>query len=160
MNLLCKKIRASFYLYIAWAVSLAAFLGTFIYSEILNLPPCDLCWYQRVAMYPLTVILFVGLVLSDRRVFYYSMPFSLIGFFVATYHVLLQVGIVPEVSCSINESCATISYQLFGFMTIPMQAMLGFLIISLAMIMFFKCSENYTGRGSSISNDKEKTKKG
>ena len=117
-------------------------LGTFVYSELLNLPPCDLCWFQRVAMYPLVVILFVGILLSDRRVFYYAMPFSLVGFFIATYHVLLQLGVVPEVTCRINETCATVSFSLFGFLTIPMQAMLGFLVISLAIILFFKCSES------------------
>ena len=73
------QTQASLWLYAAWLVSLAATLGALFIGEVLGQTPCVLCWYQRIAMFPLVWILGVACLTSDRRVGYYALPLALIG---------------------------------------------------------------------------------
>jgi len=72
------------------AAAWTATLGSLYLSEILKFVPCTLCWYQRILMYPLAIILLVGLLRRDKGVFLYALPFSIMGIGVSTYHYLLQ----------------------------------------------------------------------
>ena len=73
----------------AWIVSLLATMGSLFFSEVMALPPSVLCWYQRICMYPLAVVITVGLAARDRGVARYAWPLTLVGLAIAAYHNLL-----------------------------------------------------------------------
>jgi disulfide bond formation protein DsbB len=102
-------------------------------------------------MYPLLVILTVGIARKDKDVVYYVLPLSITGIVVALYQVLLERGIVPEVNvCSVGVPCNTIYINLFGFITIPFLSLIAFLIITLGMVVY---NEN-----SKVKDQKSKVK--
>lgn len=126
------------YLVLAWTGSIVGTLGSLYFSEIAHYPPCVLCWYQRIVMYPLVVILAVGIVNRDRLVYRYALPLSLTGLGIALYHNLLYYNILPEAAapCVAGVSCTTKFIEWFGFLTIPLLAGLGFLGITILLLLF------------------------
>lgn len=114
----------------AFAVALTCTLGSLYLSEIARFPPCDLCWYQRIAMYPLTVLLGVAAVRRDASVKWYVVPVASIGLAVSIYHYLLER--FPDSvasSCSADVPCTTVWIWKFGFLSIPAMAGIGFLLV-------------------------------
>ena len=124
---------------IALLTAWTATLGSLYLSEVLHFIPCSLCWYQRILMYPLAIILLVGLIRRDRGIFYYVLPFSIIGIFISSYHYLLQKTDIFTSSavCDTGIPCTTTWINLFGFVTIPFMALTAFLIISVMGALFF-----------------------
>lgn len=108
-------------LYIALIQAIAATLGSLYFSEIAHFPPCVLCWYQRVCIYPMVVILLVGILRKDRLVHLYVLPLAIIGWIIAVFHNLLYYNIIPEAAapCVAGISCTTKFIEWFGFVTIP-----------------------------------------
>jgi disulfide bond formation protein DsbB len=127
-------------LYIAWAQALIATLGSLYFSEIRHFTPCVLCWYQRILMYPLVLIIAVGILKKDKQVYQYVFPLSLIGFGIAFYHVLLQNGILPEsiAPCVLGASCIQKHVGYFGFITIPLLSLTAFAVINICMYVYKK----------------------
>lgn len=125
-------------LYIAWIQSLLAMLGSLYFSEIRKFPPCILCWYQRIFMYPLTLIIAIGILRKDKNLPYYVLPLSIIGTVIAFYHNLLYFNIIPEslAPCVAGVSCTTKFIEFFGFITIPFLSLCAFLLIDTTMILF------------------------
>lgn len=121
---------------LAWAVATTSTLGSLYLSEVAKFPPCILCWYQRIAMYPLVVILAVASVRRDRSVKWYVVPLALVGLGISIYHYLIER--FPEsVSsvCSTEVPCSTVWVWEFGFLSIPAMAGLGFaLVITLVLL--------------------------
>jgi len=120
----------------AWLIASASALGALFFSEIMRLPPCALCWYQRVFMFPLVVILPIGLFPFDRRVVRYALPLAALGWLVAVFHMLLIAGFVPEKlePCSQGLSCSESGIEWFGFVTIPLLSVVAFsLLIALLL---------------------------
>ena len=115
-------------LFICWVLVAAATLGSLFFSEVMELPPCSQCWVQRIFMFPLAIILLVGLFPLDRQVVRYALPLAAIGGAVALYHLLLQVGIIPESAapCRQGVSCSEAQLEIFGFVSIPMLSLLVF----------------------------------
>ena len=111
-----------------WLVVTAATLGSLFFSEVMELPPCSLCWWQRLFMFPLPIVVGAGLFPFDRNVVRYALPLATIGGIVAVYHTLLQLGIVPESAapCRQGVSCSEAQVTLLGFLSIPMLATLAF----------------------------------
>lgn len=130
-------------LYGAWSAALLSMVGSLYFSNVMNLPPCVLCWYQRIAMYPLVVILAVGIVKKDRNVSLYALPLAIIGFIIAIYHNLLYYNILPEsiAPCTAGISCTTKLIKVFGFIDIPMLSLLGFAFIVVLLIISHKSKE-------------------
>jgi len=124
--------------YAAWVVALVATVGSLFFSEVMLLPPCVLCWYQRIAMYPLVLILGVGIILGDRRVKFYALPVSLAGLVVAVYHNLLYYGILPEsiAPCTQGISCTSVQLEWLGFITIPLMSLTAFVLITLSLLFY------------------------
>ena len=87
----CKYITKDNVMYGALLISLAAVLGSLYFSEVLKLPPCTLCWYQRVFIYPLPLILTAGILNKDYKVYNYVFPLTILGLLLSIYHVLLQL---------------------------------------------------------------------
>jgi len=112
----------------AWLLATTATLGSLFFSEVMGIAPCVLCWWQRIFMYPLVVVLLVGLLHTDRSVIRYALPLAVTGWLVALYHLLVYTGFVPEglQPCGDGPSCAEVSLNLFGFVTIPLLSLAGF----------------------------------
>lgn len=123
---------------LAWVQALVATCGSLYFSEVMKLTPCVLCWYQRIAMYPLVIVLGVGLLLRERRIQFYALPLSLIGLAVAIYHNLLYFDILPESiqACTAGISCVTRQIEWFGFITIPLMSLVAFCVINAALIAY------------------------
>lgn len=122
---------------LAWVVALVATLGSLYLSEIAQYPPCTLCWLQRIAMYPLVVILGIAALREDRAVRWYALPLAGIGAAIALYHTLLQrfPGLQGATSCSADAPCNVMWVREFGFVSIPVMALGAFLLIAaLALI--------------------------
>lgn len=116
----------------AWAIALVAMLGSLFFSEVMKLPPCVLCWYQRIAMYPLVLILARGILRGDAGAGAYARPLSVAGWLIAAYHVLLYYGLLPDsVSpCTEGVSCTTRQIEWLGFVTIPLLSLTAFTLIN------------------------------
>jgi len=124
--------------YAAWIVALVAMAGSLFFSEVMDLPPCVLCWYQRIAMYPLVLIIGIGILTEDARWKVYALPLTLIGLGISIYHNLLYYGILPEsVSpCVEGISCTSGQIELFGFITIPLMALAAFVMIAASLFIY------------------------
>jgi disulfide bond formation protein DsbB len=126
--------------YLAWIQALVAAAASLAMSEILHLTPCTLCWYQRIAMYPLVLVIGVGIVLGDRRVALYALPASVIGLVIAAYHNVLYYGVLPEAiaQCSLGVSCTERQLELFGlpFLTIPTFSLVAFAVITVSLTVY------------------------
>jgi len=126
------KTTAPTLIFTAWLIATVAALGALFMSEVMELAPCVLCWWQRVAMFPLVLILALGLFPFDPRVTRYALPLAVVGLFFAGFHVLLTAGIIPEAlaPCRQGIPCKTIQIEWFGFVTIPLLSLFAFLTIT------------------------------
>ena len=132
--------KAKIVLYIALVQGIAATGTSLFYSEILKFTPCVLCWYQRIFMFPLVVVIAVGILRRDKKVYQYVLPLSFIGLAIAFYHVLLQFGVLPEsvTPCSVGVSCLTKFTGYFGFITIPVLSFAAFSVITICILLYRK----------------------
>jgi disulfide bond formation protein DsbB len=115
----------------AWIVATAATLGALFASEVMELPPCLLCWYQRIAMFPLVLLLPLGLFPFDPRIVRYALPLALAGGAIAAFQMLLVIGVIPEAirPCSQGVPCAELQISWFGFVSIPLLSLAAFVTI-------------------------------
>ena len=120
----------------AWLVAASSVLGALFLSEVVGIAPCVLCWYQRVFMFPLAVVLAVGLFPLDTKVVRYSIPLVAAGWLVALFHVLLTEGVIPRSlsPCVQGIPCSQVEVEWFGFVTIPLLSLLSFTAIGLALL--------------------------
>ncbi len=120
-------------LVVAWLTATLATLGSLYYSEIAGFEPCTFCWYQRIAMYPLSLILAIAAIGRDRRVWRFVAPIAAIGAAISAYHYLIQQ--FPELStgaaCSSGVPCTAAYVWEFGFVSIPFMALVAFSVILL-----------------------------
>ena len=120
----------------AWTIAFAATAGSLYFSEIVGFVPCLFCWYQRFAMYPLVVVLGVGLLSARAGVWRFALPLPLVGLAVAAYHVALQfqptLDLVP---CEGGVPCSGRYVAVFGFVSIPAMAGAAFLMISVLLLL-------------------------
>ena len=125
-------------IYAAWLISLISIVGSLFFSSILELPPCFLCWYQRVFIFPLGLVLAVGFLKKDPLVFWYAFPLTVLGWGISLYHNLLYYHFIeqPLVPCSGGVSCTENQFELFGFISIPLMALLSLTSILALLIVF------------------------
>jgi len=123
-------------IFICWLTAMLSTLGSLFFSEVMALVPCELCWYQRTFMFPLAVILLVGLHPLDTRVVRYALPLAIIGLLFTVYHCLLFYGLIPEElkPCGQGISCADDNMILLGFLPIPLLSLASFVIIILLLL--------------------------
>ena len=124
--------------YAGWLVALLATAGSLFFSEVMELPPCILCWYQRIAMYPLVLIIGVGIVTRDGRWKYYALPLALVGLAISVYHNLLYYHVIPEslTPCKEGISCTTVQIEWLGFITIPLMGLTSFILVSAITFLY------------------------
>ncbi len=128
--------------FVALLASWVAMCGSLFFSEVLGWQPCLLCWYQRILMYPLAVILSVGILRRDRGVHLYALPLSIIGAGVSLYHYLLiKTTWFPPPACSVTVPCNVDYINWLGFINIPFLALTAFLIITVCMALWASSSQ-------------------
>lgn len=115
--------------WMTFAVAAVAVSGSLYYSEGAGFIPCDFCWYQRIAMYPLAVILLVGAVTRDQGVTKYVVPIAAIGLLLSVYHYQLELFPNQATACTSGVPCNVRHVEQFGFISIPFMAGCGFLAI-------------------------------
>ncbi len=131
-------------LFLCWLLVTISTLGSLFFSYVVGFAPCVLCWYQRIFLFPLVILLAMGLFPFDRSVVKYALPLAIAGWLTALYHNLLYSGIIPESiqPCSQGVSCTEKYIDLFGFITIPMLSLLSFsTIISLLILLQRRTSQ-------------------
>jgi len=114
---------------LAGAVAITCVLGSLYFSEVADFPPCRLCWYQRIAMYPLALILPIAAWRRDVTVRWYAIPLAVLGGCVSIYHVAVERYPSLETACDVSNPCSIIWVERFGYLTIPAMALSGFAAI-------------------------------
>ncbi|ERN54527.1 disulfide oxidoreductase [Alkalihalophilus marmarensis] len=135
---MAKKIENI--LIVAWLTSFTAMLGSLYFSVVRQFEPCSLCWYQRILMYPIVIILLIGIIRRDTTAAIYSFVFSIIGILVSSYHYANQKlpflqDAVP--SCG-RVPCSGQYINWFGFVTIPFLALTAFTIIAVCSLIIIR----------------------
>jgi disulfide bond formation protein DsbB len=128
-------------IFAAWLVASASTLGALFLGEVMQLPPCVLCWYQRIFMFPLVLILPLGLFPFDRKVVRYALPLAVLGWLIAVFHLLVIAGMIPESiqPCTQGVPCSEKVIEWFGFVTIPLLSATAFsTIIALFVLTYFR----------------------
>jgi disulfide bond formation protein DsbB len=119
------------------AVTTGTMLGSLYFSEVASLAPCELCWYQRIGVYPIAIMSWVALVRRDRKLGPYWIALSLAGIAVSIYHYLLEW--FPEMKssvCSVDVPCTTVWFREFGFVTLAFMAGCAFIfVIAMSLVM-------------------------
>jgi disulfide bond formation protein DsbB len=118
-------------LWLAFVVAAVATGGSLFFSESANFVPCELCWYQRICMYPLSITALFAALFNDHRIARYLLPLPVFGAGVAVYHLLVENGVVEQAqACLISApgGCATKWIDEFGYVTIPTLALTGFVL--------------------------------
>jgi disulfide bond formation protein DsbB len=144
-------------LWLAFLVAAVTTLGSLYYSEVAHFVPCKLCWYQRIAMYPLSVVLLVGALRRDRRVWWYVVPQAIVGAGFALYHTQLQAYPSQGSSfCTLSEPCTTRYVWELGFVSLPFMALSAFaLVVALVLAARFARepgAEDWAVEPSAVSN--------
>ena len=118
-------------LFLAWLIALMALLSTLFASEILHWPVCVLCWYQRIALYPLVILLGIAAFKNDPYIIPYALPFTVIGFLLAAYQYAEQMipGFAPIELCTQSVPCSATQFKLLGFITLPFLSGVACLLI-------------------------------
>lgn len=129
----------------SFALALGATLGSLFAGEVLGYPPCALCWYQRIAMYPLALVFFVALWSGDRGYARYSLPLCALGAALAVYHNLLYYGVIPETisPCGQGVSCTERQVELLGFVTLPLLSLVTFLGLGALGVVALRREERF-----------------
>ncbi len=129
-----RRLLWGYELWAAFVVAAVATGGSLFYSEIAGFFPCELCWYQRICMYPLSILTLVLAARADTRAARYLLPLPLVGAGVSIYHMLIAYGAIAEPNACVQSApggCAInwISPESFGYLTIPTLALTGFLLL-------------------------------
>lgn len=125
-----------FWLQAAFILSLAAALGSVLLEYALNLLPCELCWWQRIFMYPLPFVLGAALAKRNTDIFWYAFPMVVVGAAIALFHYVIQMWPQAANTCGGSIiSCAVRQIEIFGFITIPFGSLMAFIAIGFTLMM-------------------------
>jgi disulfide bond formation protein DsbB len=127
-------------LFAAWLIATLATAGSLFFSVVMDFVPCVLCWYQRICLFPLVVVLGRGLFPFDRGAVRYGLPLAAIGWALAAYHNLVYEGVVSEslAPCAQGVSCREQHLELFGFLSIPGMSLLALTAVSGLLIAIWR----------------------
>lgn len=126
------------WLFLAWLVALAATLGALFIGEVMGYAPCNLCWFQRVCMFPLAAVLGLAAFRGDVGIWRYGLPLAAIGILISGYHSLLYAGVIAEAlrpCTAAGPSCAGEGMALFGVVPVPFLAFATFAFIAIALLV-------------------------
>lgn len=121
--------------YVAWVTALSATLASVYFIEIVGNPAATLCWFERMLMFGLLLILTVGIVRHDTNLRFYALPFLLLGIPSALFQQLVHLNVIKVVaqSCSVSVVCTTKYFELFGFVTQATLCLGAFLVVAFCL---------------------------
>ena len=125
-------------IFLGWLIACMSTLGSLFFSYVMEFAPCILCWYQRICLFPLVIILARGLFPLDRHVIKYALPLAAMGWLLAAYHNLLYAELIPAdmQPCGRGISCTEEHIELFGFLSIPLLSLISFTtLVSILIIL-------------------------
>lgn len=127
-------------LLLAWLVAVAATAGALFIGEVMLMTPCVLCWYQRIFMFPLAIILGMACHSEDRRGAVYALPLALGGAVLAGYHTLLVAGVVAKdwIPCGTGVSCADQKLEILNGIQIPWLSLIAFVLILILLTVYLR----------------------
>src|SRR5690606_37538455 len=131
-------------IFLGWLIAAISTLGAVFLGEVMGYTPCVLCWYQRICMFPLVLILGAGLFPLDPKVVRYALPLTVTGLGLAIFHMLVQHGVVSETitPCTPGVPCSQVAVEWFGFITIPLLAVAAFAALAALLVAtYFKASK-------------------
>jgi disulfide bond formation protein DsbB len=134
-------LRRALWGYELWAAFFVAAIatgGSLFFSEVAHFVPCELCWFQRICMYPLSAAMLLAALWNDHRATRYLLPLPIVGAGVAVYHMLIERGVVhqaQECLASAPGGCATRWIDKFGYETIPTLALTGFALLTVFLAL-------------------------
>lgn len=115
---------------LAWLIAAVAMAGSLYFSENANFVPCKLCWFQRIAMYPLALLLLIAALRRDDSIRRYAVPLAIVGGAISTYHYVIEWR--PSLgtgTCDITAPCTVPWFRQFGFVSLAFMALCGFAAI-------------------------------
>jgi len=115
-------------------VALVSTLSSLYYSEIAHFIPCDLCWFQRIFMYPLVIMLGLAIIKKKDEIIDYSLGLVAVGTLISLYHNYIYYSAETTNFCSIVAPCTQKYITSFGYISIPLMALTAFLMIALLLI--------------------------
>lgn len=130
-------------LFTAWGITIMAMFGSLFFSEVLKVIPCELCWYQRILMYPLTLILGMIYIKKEYNHVVYVLPFCILGMLVAGYHYAIQkLSLFYEINTACGRVSCTEDYMnLFNFITIPLLSFISFVLVLICVVNLLKVNK-------------------
>lgn len=135
-------------LLLAWIAAIIATIGSLYFSEVRHFIPCTLCWYQRIFMYPLAIILGIAIYRNDNSIYRYVLPLSIIGMVISGYHTVLQK--IPYLQqfemCTTGVPCSKDYLNWLGFITIPLMAFIAFTVITICLVVLAQSKKEETAR--------------
>ena len=127
-----RRLLWGYELWAAFVVAAIATGGSLFFSQIANFPPCELCWFQRICMYPLSILTLLMALNNDNRASRYLLPLPIVGAGVSIYHLLIENNVIKEPQACLASApggCGVKWINEFGYMTIPTLALTGFLLL-------------------------------
>ena len=127
-------------LFACWLLASGSALGSLFFSEVMGFAPCVLCWYQRIALFPLVLILPMGLFPFDAKAAKFALPLTMAGLLTALYHNLLYAGLIPRSiqPCTQGVSCTEKYIEFFGFISIPLLSLLAMAATTALLIIVIR----------------------
>lgn len=124
----------------AWLLATLSTAAALFIGEVMHMAPCTLCWYQRIAMFPLTAILGMACYSNDRRGAVYAWPLAAVGALIAGYHTLFLAGWIPKtlVPCEAGVSCADQKLEILNGLPIPWLSLAAFVLITLFLSIYLQ----------------------
>ncbi|HET8528522.1 MAG TPA: disulfide bond formation protein B [Gaiellaceae bacterium] len=128
-----ERVRTLLWGYELWAAFVVAAIatgGSLFLSDVAGFVPCEMCWFQRICMYPLSILTLLTAWRGDTRAARYLLPFPVVGACVSIYHILIENHVVatPQ-ACQVGAGCTVKWIDYFGYMTIPTLALTGFVLL-------------------------------
>lgn len=135
-------LNAWYLLLSAWGLALVATLSALFIGEVMGQAPCNLCWFQRVFMFPLVIILGIACYRSDTSVWRYALPVASLGWLVALYHSLLYLGVFGDSiePCGAGGSCTDSNMTILGGIALPVLSLIIFSLISALLLIISRRS--------------------
>ncbi len=133
-------------MYFSWLIATVATAGSLYFSNVMLLPPCSLCWWQRICMFPLSVLLGIAYIRKESCSLFYTAPLIFAGTIISLYHNLLYYGVIEKsiTACTSGVSCTSVQIEWMGFITIPLLALTAFVLLStLSTITILKKEINH-----------------
>ena len=124
-------------LFAAWIIALTATLGALFVGEIMGQTPCNLCWHQRIFMFPLAIILAVASFRCDPGIWRYALPIAAAGWLIAAFHTLLYIGVIPKTiePCGQGPACSSADMTILGGLPLPFLSLAAFTGISALLVL-------------------------